>query len=112
MIDPARLKSVPHTLFVIELDQMVLITDTMIDKCVYPCYRFDNQHQVAFVACEELAAKGNKQVVNSVGCSIWNAKMYAPVKALKPKQSKLVQITDKHEPSYEDLRVQLAHIIS
>jgi hypothetical protein len=73
-------KSFPYTVFVVELDDFILITGFPIEICIFPCYRFDGDGNAAFDAADDIAKQCNKLVVDAVNFDIDNPQIYDPAK--------------------------------
>jgi hypothetical protein len=80
--------AIPNTLYVVELEDYVILTGLDISKepCVFPAYRFDRQHQAAYVACEEIAIKRGKKVADMVSYPPTTPHIYDPA-AIRTSQS-------------------------
>jgi hypothetical protein len=62
------LHQLSSTLFVVELDKYVVLTDENIKQCVFPAYRFDGKtaRRLAYKAADDIALAAKKQVANMV----------------------------------------------
>lgn len=74
--------SIPHmpdVLFVVELNEYILLTGFPIAECIFPYYKFEKDHERAFEAAEKIAVEQNKSVVNAVDFYIDDPMIYNPI---------------------------------
>lgn len=74
----------PDPIFVVEIDEYILVVGIPITTCVFPHYKFEDTNNLgygqAFEAAEELSAKTKKLVVNAIDFFIYDPHVYDPVK--------------------------------
>src|ERR1700722_5825711 len=70
----------PDPIFVVELDEHVLLTGYTLTDCVFPYYRFDNDCDSAFSAAEDMASQKKKLVVDAVNFHLYYPHIYDPIK--------------------------------
>jgi|SRR5271168_4707560 len=70
----------PDPIFVIELENEVLITAFAIEECSSPHYRFDNDCDGAFKAATDIATKKKILITDAVNYNIDDPHTYDPVK--------------------------------
>lgn len=89
--------SLPDVLFVVELDQYVLLTGFQITECIFPYYKFDKTSEAAYEAAEDIAVKSNKLVVNAVDFYIHDPLIYDPKKIQEQVKNLVKVITEARE---------------
>jgi hypothetical protein len=81
--------TLPQTIYVVELQDHVVLTGFDIGTdCVFPAYRFDRQHQAAYIACEDIAIKRGKKVADMVAFSPHKPHVYDPIKTRRIQSTK------------------------
>jgi hypothetical protein len=70
----------PETLFVVVLDEYVLLTSFPITECIFEYYKFNNDTENAYEALDIIAIKTNKLVANAVDFSLEDPFIYDPKK--------------------------------
>lgn len=75
--------ALPKTIYVVELDEYIIVTGFPITECVFPIYRFDNgdaAYDNAFQVADDIAIKTGKLVANAVDFNLDDPLIYDPIK--------------------------------
>lgn len=92
----------PDPIFVIELDNEILITDFEAKECIYPHYRFDGEPDAAFKAADVIATKAKKPVTDTIKFgSLEDPFTYDPVK-LENQNTNLMVIINNERAKIRD----------
>ena len=96
---------IPDSIFVVELNDVVLITGFNIATCVFPHYKFDTQDQSsfkAFAAAEDIAVKQGKLIADTVELGfIDDPHIYDPLK-LKAQVKRIADLILEERVRFEE----------
>lgn len=70
---------IPNPIFLVELDEYILLTGFPIQECVFPCYLFDNDCEGAFNAAYEIGKNEHKLIIDSVNYYSYDPHVYDPI---------------------------------
>lgn len=86
--------SLPDIIFVVEMNEHILVIGGPIAECVFPFYRFDNAHDAAFEAADAIAVATKKLVIDAVNFFVYDPFIYDPV-AVEEHMKKLFTFVDE-----------------
>ena len=69
----------PNPIFLVELNEYILLTGFPINECIFPLYVFDNDCDGAFEAANNIAKEDRKFIIDAVNYHLYDPHIYDPI---------------------------------